>query len=263
MPKSAASSCSCQSPFLPPLLRPPAVYKKKRKDGPRHADVTLAFLADSDNYLSGTYLSHCRSLSLLIQFLQILECDERFGIPTRSNQQDSRVTQFTSLTSLCGDSLFGMGYECNQANGHVVVRNPPTVLWTGPPNSIYLRRACIGHCWCSNIAPNPPLPAPPGRALLCSDSDSEDLIPDPPAAPCVPPNFRDAMTSNNIFCNDVLYGNLADHECTPATDDIGEKVDFQPNGEAIDYEFLDIGARQRIDGWLPSEQTPQTFISGK
>lgn len=79
----------------------------------------------------------------------------------------------------------GMGLVCGP-NGALLVLQPFSPMWIGPPDSSYLRRACFS-CHCTNIAPDEPR-TPAVQRPACVVDIGEDEVGGP--VPSYPPNPR-------------------------------------------------------------------------
>ena len=76
-----------------------------------------------------------------------------------------------------------MGYYCPPGGGALLRQVPGSALYhyLGPPDSQYLKDACLNNCYCTNIAPDDPDPSSskPAAAQCLADvgeSDSDDEV---------------------------------------------------------------------------------------
>lgn len=205
---------------------------------------------------------------------KVLECDSRVRIPDYPDpgpgpmaENDparifiQEVKAFNSLTSLCGSYPSGMGYYCPPAGIELLVQRPWSRLYwfLGPPDSQYLKDACLDHCYCTSIAPDDPDPAtarPASAQCLAAvgEPDSEDEI---DAGGCLE-TFNDPEIDDGIVCDAYMYGRPANPDCVLAQDGIGAEVDSLSET----HEFLGIGA-ERVTTGYPIAQTPYNWTSGR
>lgn len=146
------------------------------------------------------------------------------GDPAKAFLQ--QVATFKTMTSLCGSYPGGMGYYCPPRGGALLVQMPTSQLYDflGPPDSQYLKDACLANCYCTTIAPDDPDPSsskPASAQCLAdlSESDSDDEV---DAGGCMQ-TYRDPEADDGIHCDasGYLYGNPEDADCELAQDGIG------------------------------------------
>lgn len=136
----------------------------------------------------------------------------------------------------------------------------------GPPDSQYLKDACLSNCYCTNIAPDDPDPSsskPASAQCLAnvggsdSDSDSDDEV---EAGGCLE-TYNDPQIDDGIYCDvsGYFYGHPGDGNCKLAQDGIGEGVESMSDT----YEFLGVGAESIYNGGFPIAQTPYNWTSGR
>ena len=161
-----------------------------------------------------------------------------------------------------------MGYYCPPGGGALLVQLPGSQLYhyLGPPDSQYLKDACLAHCYCTTIAPDDPdLSSEKPVSAQClaplTDSDSDDSDDEVEAGGCME-TFNDPEEDDEIFCDPsgYLFGHPANADCVIAQEGIGEGVDA--NGLTVTREFLGVGAASRYNGGFPIEQTPFNWTSG-
>ena len=161
---------------------------------------------------------------------------------------------FTTMTSICGDSVNGMGYGCD-GEGFLDLPNPRPRLFNGPPDSTYLQIACTEWCWCPDIAPNIGSPLHPARPDQCIINNVEDDAADAAAAPCTGTNLREPITSNNIKCS-TFYGIPLDTDCDGANGGLSYTTSVR-----TEFEFLDENANPKFWG-LERVRTPKSWTTG-
>ena len=163
-----------------------------------------------------------------------------------------------------------MGYYCPPAGGALLVQTPASYLYQflGPPDSQYLKDACLAHCYCTRIAPDDPDPSPakPASAQCLagigegdSESDAEsDSDAETNAGGCMEA-YNDPQADDGIHCDTTGYafGHPANMDCQIAQQGIGEGVDSMTETR----EFLGVGAESRFEGFH-IEQTPFNWTSG-
>lgn len=177
------------------------------------------------------------------------------------------------MTSLCGSYPLGMGYYCPPAGGALLLQRPLSNLYQflGPPDSQYLKDACLAHCYCTTIAPDDPDPSPskPASAQCLagiseseseSDSDSDE---ENNAGGCME-TYNDPQADDGIHCDvtGYLLGNPDNSDCEVAQDGIGLGVDSLTET----HEFLGLGAETRFNrqtARFPTEQTPFNWTHGR
>ena len=173
------------------------------------------------------------------------------------------LSRFATLSDLCRGYTDGLGYICSRS-GRLFALTPRSALYQGPPDSRYLRNACRQHCSCLNIAPETPAGVSPGRASLCnitepvaSSSSSSDGVGGQAASDCSHTSWDGA--AYKVTCSPELYGHPDDHGCELASLQVVAKASdiFE------DREFLGIGVPPYGNDDMVTEQTPQTFSSGK
>ena len=205
--------------------------------------------------------------------MKVLECNERAPIPnypdpTPPTEGDpakvflEQVATFKSMTSLCGQYPAGMGYYCPPAGGALLVQTPASQLYDflGPPDSQYLKDACLANCYCTQIAPGDPDPSSskPASAQCLADvgeSDSDDEV---DVGGCMD-TYHDPEADDGIECDasGYLYGHPVDADCELAQDGIGEGFEMQDS-----YEFLAVGAQSVYSGY-DIAQTPYNWTVGR
>ena len=119
------------------------------------------------------------------------------------------------LTSLSLQYTTGMGFIC-ALDGELMAVTPLSEMYRGPPDSGYLRRACL-TCHCENLAPDVPEP-PAFERPACVVDIGEDEEVEP--VPSYPPNPQcktyttlsghvieeDASLHDEHRCNEYMYG---------------------------------------------------------
>ena len=169
------------------------------------------------------------------------------------------------MTSLCGQYPAGMGYYCPPAGGALLVQTPASQLYDflGPPDSQYLKDACLANCYCTQIAPGDPDPSsskPASAQCLVdvgdSDSDSDDEV---VAGGCMA-TYHDPEADDGIECDEsgYLYGHPVDADCELTQDGIGEGFESMQDS----YEFLAVGAQSVYSGY-DIAQTPYNWTVGR
>ena len=171
------------------------------------------------------------------------------------------------MTSLCGSYPQGMGYYCPPAGGALLLQRPLSYLYQflGPPDSQYLKNACLEHCYCTTIAPDDPDPSsskPASAQCLAgiSESESESDSDDETNAGGCMETYNDPQADDGIHCDvtGYLFGHPASTDCQNAQRGIGAGVDSLTETR----EFLGVGAEPLYDGF-PLEQTPFNWTSGR
>lgn len=207
------------------------------------------------------------------RLISVLECNPQAQIPNYPDPNPpaagdpsgaflEQVATFKTLTSLCGQYPAGMGYYCPPAGGALLVQMPQSQLYgfLGPPDSQYLKDACLANCYCTQIAPEDPDPSAskPASAQCLADvgeSDSDDEV---DVGGCMD-TFNDPESDDGIYCDETgyLYGHPLSADCERAQDGIGDGI------ESLDatYEFLGEGAQSIYNGF-PIAQTPFNWTSG-
>lgn len=167
------------------------------------------------------------------------------------------------MTSLCGQYPAGMGYYCPPAGGGLLVQTPFSQLYAflGPPDSQYLKDACLANCYCTQIAPGDPDPSSskPASAQCLADvgeSDSDDEV---DAGGCMD-TYHDPQSDDGIHCDATgyFYGHPSSADCELAQDGMGEGFESMEDN----YEFLAVGA-QSVYGGYGIAQTPYNWTSGR
>lgn len=167
------------------------------------------------------------------------------------------------MTSLCGQYPAGMGYYCPPAGGVLLVQRPQSQLYgfLGPPDSQYLKDACLANCYCTQIAPDDPDPSSskPASAQCLADvgeSDSDDEV---DAGGCMD-TYNDPESDDGIYCDETgyFYGRPLSADCKSAQNGIGEGIESMEDT----YEFLGVGAQSFYNGF-PIAQTPYNWTSGR
>lgn len=163
-----------------------------------------------------------------------------------------------------------MGYYCPPAGGALLVQTPASQLYDflGPPDSQYLKDACLTNCYCAQIAPGDPDPSSskPASAQCLADvgeSDSDDEI---DAGGCAE-TYHDPEADDGVYCDETgyFYGFPLSADCKVAQDEIGEG--FDNTWET--YEFLAVGAQSRYNGaqtpynGFGIAQTPYNWTTGR
>ena len=171
--------------------------------------------------------------------MKVLEGDPTIPIPPPPQIQglppiaaDPRVTAFGTLTALCGTYPGGMGYACD-VNGVLNVWNPHMMLYSGPPDSTYLKQACLAHCTCPDIAPNDPGTSEGTRPEQCVINNIADAVVDAAAASavaahaaaCTSINYRELKASDNIVCSE-FYDNPYHSDCEVTENEMIENVEI-------------------------------------
>ena len=157
------------------------------------------------------------------------------------------------------------GYYCPPAGGQFLVQIPASRLYQylGPPNSQYIKDACLDNCYCTSIAPDDPdiSSAKPASAQCLanvdqSDSDSDDEV---DVGGCME-TYNDPEVDDGIYCDrhGYMFGHPLDADCRIAQNGIGQGVDSLTTTR----EFLGVGAESMYDGF-PIEQTPFNWTKGK
>ena len=209
----------------------------------------------------------------------MLECDPRAKIPDYPDPVPGTLTDgdpakafveqvntFKTMTSLCGSYPQGMGYYCPPAGGDLLIQRPFSQLYQflGPPDSQYLKDACLAHCYCTMIAPGDPDPSsskPASAQCLAaiSDSDSDSDSDDETNPGGCMETYNDPQADDGIHCDvtGYLFGHPANTDCKNAQDGIGQGVD----GMTRTREFLGVGAESMYNGFL-LEQTPFNWTKG-
>ena len=175
------------------------------------------------------------------------------------------LNRFATLSDLCRGYTDGLGYTCSRS-GRLFALRPRSALYQGPPDSRYLKDACRQHCSCLNIAPEIPAAASPVRGSSCDISESttfssgsadgSDGEGSQPVSDCTHTSWNGG--AYKVTCSPDLYGHPDDHGCQPASLQVVAKAsDLYENRE-----FLGIGVPSYGDD-MPTEQTPQTFVSGE
>ncbi|CAD6590182.1 MAG: hypothetical protein ASARMPREDX12_004218 [Alectoria sarmentosa] len=166
------------------------------------------------------------------------------------------------MTSLCGQYPAGMGYYCPPAGGALLVQTPASQLYDflGPPDSQYLKDACLANCYCTEIAPGDPDPSSskPASAQCLADvgeSDSDDEI---DAGGCMD-TYNDPEAGDGIYCDEsgYLFGHPLAADCKIAQNGIGDGIESL---EAT-YEFMGVGAQSIYNGFGIA-QTPFNWTTG-
>ena len=155
-------------------------------------------------------------------------------------------------------------------NGHAIPAGtliptwPRTSLFTGPPDSTYLKTACQQSCWCANPSQNipaSPLDAIAGIPAQCSRGENAEPNPNPPAVACESPQYRDSSTLDRIVCSGSVYGHVVDSDCIEVNVQIGTIIGTATRPQDL-YEFLNQGAPS-IFGNYPRVDTPYSIRYGK
>ena len=173
------------------------------------------------------------------------------------------------MTSLCGSYPEGMGYYCPPAGGALLLQRPASTMYDylGPPDSQYLKDACLANCYCTHIAPDNPDPSSskPASAQCLANVDDSDSEPDSgdevQAGGCLD-TYNDPQADDGIYCDTsgYLYGRPSNTDCALAQDGIGEGVESMLDF----YEFLGVGAESIYNGdGFPIAQTPYNWTSGR
>lgn len=187
------------------------------------------------------------------------------------------------LTSKSLQYTTGMGYVC-APNGGLLVVQPLSSMWRGPPNSDYLRMAC-NTCHCANLAPDDPEP-PAVERPACVVDIGEDEVVEP--VPSYPPNPQcknvttasghvledDASLHDEHRCNEYMYGRPIYADCEVAHDELEKYEDAwkaaQPSNGGEMAVFVGIGRmadfesrnwNHLVDGESPT-QLPVTQTNG-
>lgn len=156
-----------------------------------------------------------------------------------------------------------MGYYCPPAGGALLVQTPESQLYDflGPPDSQYLKDACLANCYCTQIAPGDPDPSSskPASAQCLADvgeSDSDDEV---DAGGCMD-TYNDPEDDDGIDCDQsgYFYGHPVDADCDLAQDGIGEGFASMEDS----YEFLAVGAQSIYSGYNIA-QTPYNWTVGR
>ncbi|KAF6236795.1 hypothetical protein HO173_005086 [Letharia columbiana] len=218
-------------------------------------------------------LSKTPKTNLGKRLIPVLECDPRAQIPnypdpTPPAESDpakaflAQVATFRSMTSLCGQYPGGMGYYCPPAGDALLVQRPASQLYEflGPPDSQYLKDACLANCYCTQIAPGDPDPSSskPASAQCLADvgeSDSDDEV---DAGGCMD-TYHDPEADDGIDCDETgyFYGHPLSADCELAQDGIGDGFESMTDS----CEFLGIGAQSVYNGYEIA-QTPYNWTSG-
>ncbi len=175
-----------------------------------------------------------------------------------------QVATFKSLTSLCGQYPAGMGYYCPPAGGALLVQRPASELYNflGPPDSTYLKAACLTNCYCVQIAPDDPdlSSSKPASAQCLADVGESDSDDENDAGGCMD-TYHDPEADDGIYCDETgyLYGHPINTDCETAEGGIGEGIDSLDDT----YEFLAVGAQSVYSGGFPIAQTPYNWTSGR
>ena len=173
------------------------------------------------------------------------------------------------MTSLCGSYPEGMGYYCPPAGGALLLQRPLSYIYQflGPPDSQYLKDACLAHCYCTTIAPDDPDPSPskPASAQCLagiseSESDFDSGSDDETNAGGCMETYHGPQADDGIHCDvtGYLFGNPANTDCENAQEGIGAEVDSLTETR----EFLGVGAESTFNGF-PIEQTPFNWTTGR
>ena len=208
----------------------------------------------------------------------MLECDPRVKIPDYPGPAPGpladgdpakafveQVNTFKTMTSLCGSYPQGFGYYCPPAGGALLVQRPFSQLYQflGPPSSLYLKDACLAHCFCATIAPDDPDPSssrPASAQCLAAISESDSDSDHETNAGGCKETYNDLQADDGIHCDvtGYLFGHPANKDCENAQDGIGQGVDDLTKT----HEFLGVGAESMYNGF-PLEQTPFDWTKGR
>ncbi len=165
-----------------------------------------------------------------------------------------------------------MGYYCPPEGGALLVQTPGSQLYhyLGPPDSQYLKDACLASCYCPMIAPEDPDPSsskPASAQCLAAvgESDSDNEVDEVNTGGCMetyndPEDNDPEDNDDGIYCDRTgyFYGHPSNPDCQLAQDGIGEGVDSPTET----HEFLGVGAEPAYNNF-PLEQTPFNWTSGK
>lgn len=122
-----------------------------------------------------------------------------------------------------------MGFVCGP-NGVLLVGQPFSPMWLGPPDSSYLRRACF-DCHCTNIAPDEPDPPAVERPVCVVDVEDDEVevpVPSyPPNPQCGvvtgPYNYqvdKHDLLEDRYQCNEYMYGRPIYADCEVAVEEL-------------------------------------------
>ena len=155
-----------------------------------------------------------------------------------------------------------MGYYCPPRGGALLLQTPESSLYKflGPPDSQYLKDACLTNCFCTSLAPDDPDPSsskPASAQCLAEvgESDSDDEV---GAGGCMETYSDPQADTDEIVCDPTgyLYGHPTSADCETAAEGIGEGSDSMEET----HEFLGVGAEPVWD--FPIAQTPLNWTSG-
>ena len=163
------------------------------------------------------------------------------------------------VTSLCGEYPQGLGYECDKT-GDLRVIYPATTLYTGPPDTQYLRTLCHQHCYCPDIGQDVPGQLSPEGLNQCvaNGVENADGTQDTAPAECTGANYRDPRSLSYVVCSRI-YGFPKKKDCISAYRQM-----FNRMGHVIDErEFIGNGFAPAYGDDHILERTPQFFASKK
>lgn len=159
------------------------------------------------------------------------------------------------LTSKSLQYTTGMGFVCGP-NGGLLVVQPFSQMWTGPPDSTYLRRACH-TCHCANLAPDDPEPPAVERPACVVDVGEDEVVGPVPSYPPNPQCKTVTTASGRVIeddpslhdehrCNEYMYGRPIYADCDVAHDELQKYEDAWRAAQPLDEEtdpaiFVGIG----------------------
>ena len=163
-----------------------------------------------------------------------------------------------------------MGFTCDE-NGQIIVVDPPSLLFRGPPDSSGLQDICIRYCECAAVAPGIPSGSEGTRVEQCvvvSIADAADAAAAAAAVsmPCVANNYREPSPTDvpnyemDVVCSE-FYGHPTEPDCERANDQMHEEIEADQEAEDYVGELEEFHAFDVTAAWpnLRQNELPKTF----